>query len=368
MKKIFTLFAMGAFVLVGKKSQSQINENFENGLTSLTANCWKISDVFYATTPSAYVINGSGTLYTEPPVNSATMRNVGTPVLTVGNTITISFNYRLSDNLNGQATRTVQIDLADDLLATVETLASFNVPGNATSTTSFSQTFNVTTPGSYRVVIRMGGYAGAGNVRFSFDDLYVSAPAEPCLTSAPLAVKLTGFQGNLNNGKVTLNWSVASNETTDRFEVERSVNGKDFTTAGLVFTSEKMGSESYMFYENISGGNKIYYRLKMYDKAGVINYSKIIVFTLQAGKQNGIKILSNPAMDKLTFSFHSSISQAVSINIYDVSGRLSMTQKISVYQGVNALSVPLNNNFKTGMYIMEVTDGATSQSAKFIKQ
>jgi len=55
--------------------------------------------------------------------------------------------------------------------------------------------------------------------------------------SAPLAVKLTSFSGNLNSNKVTLNWAVALNETTDRFEVERSIDGVNFTTAALVFTN-----------------------------------------------------------------------------------------------------------------------------------
>ncbi len=59
---------------------------------------------------------------------------------------------------------------------------------------------------------------------------------------SPLPVHLMSFQGNMNkNNKVTLNWTVADNETVHSFEIERSVNGRDFTTVGVVFASQKFG-------------------------------------------------------------------------------------------------------------------------------
>ena len=57
---------------------------------------------------------------------------------------------------------------------------------------------------------------------------------------SPLPVNLVRFQGNMNkNNKVTLNWTIADNETAYSFEIERSTNGRDFTTIGVVFASEK---------------------------------------------------------------------------------------------------------------------------------
>jgi hypothetical protein len=97
-------------------------------------------------------------------------------------------------------------------------------------------------------------------------------------TDSILPVEFISFKGNLNNNKVFLQWVIDKNETADRFDVERSVDGINFTMAALVFTSEKTGSESYVFYEYLNNTNKIYYRLKMYDKSKAINYSKILVF------------------------------------------------------------------------------------------
>jgi len=41
---------------------------------------------------------------------------------------------------------------------------------------------------------------------------------------------------------------------------------------------------------------------------------------------------------------------------------------MSVYAGSNLISLSLNSNFKTGVYIVEVNNGTDSQIAKFVKQ
>jgi len=184
-----------------------------------------------------------------------------------------------------------------------------------------------------------------------------------------LPVHLISFQGNLNkNNKVTLNWSVADNETANSFEVERSVNGLDFTTAGVVFASEKRGTENYMFYETVTTNDKIMYRLKMIDKGHDIDYSKILIFQTKAVFSNNIKIIGNPINDKLTFSYTVSATQLVSIKVYDMSGRVVMNDKVNSLEGNNMMSLPLNSTFKPGMYVMEVTNGTDRHVAKFVKQ
>jgi hypothetical protein len=73
-----------------------------------------------------------------------------------------------------------------------------------------------------------------------------------------------------------LNWSVDSNEATDKFEVERSFDGVNFKMAALVFTSEKKGNEDYKFFERLKSGDKVYYRIKRWYNNETIKYSKIV--------------------------------------------------------------------------------------------
>jgi hypothetical protein len=184
-----------------------------------------------------------------------------------------------------------------------------------------------------------------------------------------LPVHLVRFQGNMNkNNKVTLNWTVSDNETVHSFEIERSYNGRDFTTVGIVFATEKRGTENYMFYETVNNGDKVMYRLKMIDKGHDVDYSRILIFLTKTSITNDIKVYGNPVKDKLTFSYHSNATQPVQVRVYDLTGKTLMSQKVNGAEGSNMLSLPLTSNFKAGMYVVEVTNGSERQVAKFVKQ
>jgi hypothetical protein len=324
----------------------------------------------YATTPSPFVINGNGSLYSEPPVSSDSLRIMRTPFLGVGSSINIAFNYRLSNNLNGQASRFIKIDLVNSNNEVVQTLDSFQVTNSAVTTASYNQTFAVNTPGDYRLSITFGGKTGAGNVRVSFDDLYANAEVIGCSARpALLPIHLISFQGNMNkNNKVTLNWTVADNEIANIFEIERSFNGRDFTTVAIVFASGKMNTENYMYYETVTDNDKVMYRLKMIDKDREVNYSKILIFQLKSTTSSNIKIIGNPVNDKLTFSYTSSATQLVDVKVYDMSGRVVLKNKVNSLEGSNVISLPLSSTFKPGMYVVEVNNGTELQSSKFVKQ
>ncbi len=372
MKKIFTLCLLVTLSFFANNSYSQINENFNNGFAPLQADCWQFTSMMHATTPSSYVINGNGSAYSEPPVSSDSLRIMRTPFLLFGTTIDISFIYRISGNLNGLATRFIKLDLVNSAGVVVQTLDSFNIINAATTATLYSQTIAVNVPGVYRFSLTMGGKTGGGNVRTSIDDLNVNAPVIGCddvIINKLLPVHLISFQGNMNkNNKVTLNWTVADNELANNFEIERSVNGRDFTSVGVVFASEKMGTENYMFYEITSGTDKVMYRLKMIDKNQVANYSRILIFQLKSTISNNIKIIGNPVNDKLTFSYTSPATLMVDVKVYDISGRILLNNKVNSLEGSNVISLPLSSTFKAGMYVVEVNNGTELHSSKFVKQ
>src|SRR5688572_13809941 len=156
----------------------------------------------------------------------------------------------------------------------------------------------------------------------SFSQYFVSAPGgislndkfEDCL-KAPL--HLNSFQGNMNkNNKVILQWKVEDNETFNQFEVQRSSNGKDFTTIALVFASEKTDTEDYMYFETVQSKEKIMYRLKMVDKQKNAGFSKTLAIqNLISIHKSKIKIPDNPVNDNLNFSFLSPTLQTLKIKI-----------------------------------------------------
>jgi hypothetical protein len=374
MNKIFTL-SIGAIMLFNTPVFSQINEQFENDSTALATNCWQFLGMNFAknTGPtSGYLINGIGSTYALPPVSGDSLRMVRTPLLNVSSSINISFKYKLSNTLNGQQTRFIQVALTTSVGVVVQSLATINMStstNNTTAVKTFNQTFTVTTPGTYRLSIITGGSTGGGNARISVDDIAQNATVIGCdVQSITLPVQLTSFIGSLNNNKISLQWAVAQNEDADHFEVEKSTDGNDFIAAAVVMTSTKPGSETYSLNE-IMKSEKIYYRIKTFDNNKTITFSKTLIFeTKTVSNTSGLKIVNNPATDKLSLSFTSANNQSLEIRVFDLAGRVQMNQKVNVYQGSNLISLPLTSVLKTGLYAVEVSNGAERLSSKFVKQ
>ena len=359
MKRISTLMAFLCSLLITQTGFSQnISETFDSqtDFNNLGSNCWRFTNVgFTSNTP----ITGTGSI-----VNSDSGEIV-TPLLTmpVNGKLSISFTFNLlAKTTNG--IQKLQILLVD---GTQETkLTEINLSNGVQS---FSQEFknngNTTNIGGMKkVVLRFNK-----NSIVQIDNLVINAPiTNPggCVLQAPvpLPVKLVDFTGAVIKGRIALKWSVAENETAQRFEVQRSTNGIDYSLAGLVFTSENKGNENYAFTE-INALPKVMYRLKMFDKNNKAEFSKTIVINAENAGTGGIKITTTRAKDKLIISFQNATNEQVQMNIYDNVGRMMQQQKLQAYSGTNSQTIALNNNYKAGVYIVELVTSTTRTAAKF---
>ena len=112
----------------------------------------------------------------------------------------------------------------------------------------------------------------------SIDNKEIIVPfASPAPTSTTTIepAKVISINGKINDGKILLNWVVSQNENAAQFEVEKSLDGKNFTMAALVFGTDKTATDNYLFYEK-SGKKKTLYRIKIINKDQTVDYSSII--------------------------------------------------------------------------------------------
>jgi len=363
MKKIFTLLTFVCTTMFATKSFAQISETFETqtDFTNLIGECWSFTTVGH---DNSAPIDGIGSVASQ--LNSTSQ--ISTPLLNIGSSIDISFMYQRVQFAAG-GSRTLKIFLLDT--AGTPTLLD-NIALNDGNLHSYSNTFtNANTPGNHFPLTGKIMFQFSDNVGVAFDDLNISAPylypggCSPA--QSPLPVKLVSFQGNMNNGKVNLQWAVAQNEINDHFEVERSTDGKTFTTKGIVFATTKSGAENYSFGETVNS-EKVYYRLKMFDNNQAVTYSRILAFQLKTADGGEIKIINNPVTDKLTLSYSSVANQSIQIKVYDLSGRVQMSERMNAYEGSNIISLTISSSFKPGMYVVELNNGSERQSVKFVKQ
>ncbi len=94
----------------------------------------------------------------------------------------------------------------------------------------------------------------------------------------PLPVELLSFNALAkDNGSIELRWTTASEENNAGFEIERSLDGKNFVKIGFISgkgTTTEINN--YYFTDDFIFSEKLYYRLKQIDYSGIFSYSEVI--------------------------------------------------------------------------------------------
>jgi hypothetical protein len=176
------------------------------------------------------------------------------------------------------------------------------------------------------------------------------------------------FTGSVSGGKATLNWSVAENESGNYFELQKSATGKVFEAAGLFFATTTTGTEQYTFSDATSDADVMYYRLKLVDKNGTIQFSNTVVLrTKGAALPTALTLLQNPVQQAVTASYRSVATEAAQLTIYNTMGVRLYSSRVMLQTGTNKLSVNLTGSYPSGNYILEVRSGSGSTTTQFIK-
>jgi len=170
-----------------------------------------------------------------------------------------------------------------------------------------------------------------------------------------LPVQLTQFTATPKTNSVTLNWTTASEKDNAFFQIEHSVNGKDFKSIGSINGNGSSAQTiSYSFEHNAPAEGVNYYRLKQVDVDGKFNYSTIK--TAIIGKASFIiksNLVTN-ALDIIT-----STKAPVAFGIFSTNGQRMLND---FAQGEKLVDV---SRLPAGLYFIKVGDG---QVARFVKQ
>ncbi len=215
MKTLLLLIATLAINIVN----SQYTQNFEGTVSSLNTNCTTLNGIQITNTP-ANVIAGSGSLYSTTVTNGNSIMEYITPVLKITSmTLKVSFKYKISNKLSGNATRFIEMGLLN-ATGTFTSLKKITLDKNTSaSVLTFNEEFLLATIGLRKIVIKASGSNGDGNTRLIFDDFFTSASpmyGTGTCNTAPVAVNdnFTGTSGTPFYGNVISNDNEPDGETT----------------------------------------------------------------------------------------------------------------------------------------------------------
>lgn len=185
-----------------------------------------------------------------------------------------------------------------------------------------------------------------------------------------LPVELISFDVRDNTKNLELTWSTASEIRNDFFTVERSTDGRNFSSIGIIdgagSTSEKT---DYSYTDNsikkMQSVTTVYYRLMQTDLDGKTTYSPIISAKTGAGSQLEIGKIKQLASN-LEVSFYAGNNTPTVITVFDMSGKVIASNRLTPSKGSNT-TLFNSSSLSHGIYVVNINNGITTSSKKFLK-
>ncbi|MEP6675980.1 MAG: T9SS type A sorting domain-containing protein [Ferruginibacter sp.] len=173
-----------------------------------------------------------------------------------------------------------------------------------------------------------------------------------------IPIKISDFNLRENNGINLLQWKTVNEVNSDYFSIERSSNGRSFTSIGRVNASGYSSTEiTYNFTDQTPLKDINYYRLLMVDKDGHSEYSKILSTSSKNSAALDI-INSNLSYSggNLKIVVNSSQSKTANLALVDANGRILLNTPVTLQKGVNSIEKSTGTLSKGIYYIKLFTE------------
>jgi len=167
---------------------------------------------------------------------------------------------------------------------------------------------------------------------------------------------------------VRLIWTTELEENFDRYELEWSGDGKSYKKIYEVKGKGNITTTTYDYLDR-SAADFNYYRLKMVDLDGSVDYSKIV--NAETGckmDDEGLVIYPNPVPKEygmLNVRFFAE-REEVKINITDMNGRIIKSLSLEVEKDWNALGMDISD-LASGTYNLQIVGSRYSKMFNIIE-
>lgn len=149
---------------------------------------------------------------------------------------------------------------------------------------------------------------------------------DPANVSLP--VELTSFTGSVLGDQIMLSWSTASQLNFRHFEVEHSINARDWNVLSSI-DGEGTTSDlkEYAYTHTTPQNGKNYYRLRLVDLDETFEYSDVVSETINMG--NTLSISPNPTIGRnVRYALNFIPSESDQIVVYDLMGAVILENNV----------------------------------------
>ncbi len=169
----------------------------------------------------------------------------------------------------------------------------------------------------------------------------------------PLPVTFTSITAVKNNNGNEVQWKVENEININAYEVERSIDGVNFTKVGAVAAGNNLVYNWFDAYP-VNGDN--FYRIKSITNRGSVEYSRIVKVSAVKGR-TGYTVYPNPSTDGSFGLQMSNLSAGLyTVKITNGNGQLIWKQSVNHPGGTSTNAINPSSQLGSGNYQVEVID------------
>lgn len=178
-------------------------------------------------------------------------------------------------------------------------------------------------------------------------------------SQTPLPVELIEFNYTERGKNLELQWETASEEKFSHYELEKSSNNTAWNSLDKIYSNGQTGVQYYNYTDTQVENGYSYYRLKMLDLDGTVEYSKTLLYH----RENiaNLDIYPNPVKDLLRIDSEEYIG--AEMEVYDLHGRVC--HKRILRQAKSTLNT---SHFIKGTYIIKITANGNTFTQRLLVQ
>ena len=222
---------------------------------------------------------------------------------------------------------------------------------------------NLDTAAGVETTIPQSGNGASGEVRWvafttpAFSNFYLAAQAPP------LSLQGIGIAAK-NEGRANrVVWTVTGAEDGIRYELDRSADGRTFSTIAQV--AGTAAAERYEHLDVTPGPGLNHYRIRATDASGAVQTTRVVTVYVASEGSFAVEVFPNPFGDKLVVRVYGDEGSEPSAVLTDAAGRV--IEKLTVVDGLAEFQTG-RLALAAGVYFVRYSDGARTETIRVIKQ
>ncbi len=235
---------------------------------------------------------------------------------------------------------------------------------------SYSVRFKVRTPSVVSQISTVINTARITGQALSGDNFVDDATAIIGPEGGPLSVKMTSFLALKESGNIVLKWITASETKNDRFDIEQSTDGINFSTIGSVKGKGTTSLTNTYEYSTLaaSGVKVLYFRLKVYDQDQNITFTKVVSVNLSGVTAiKNFAVYPNPFVNNIKMQIQSDKDEDVVVRILNINGQVLIQRNVNLQPGSNIVVLKDLDMLPKGIHTLEVTSATGKMTQQVIK-